>query len=360
MRAAPSLLLLIAACLFDMAAAHSQEIGLVAPLSDRFAMLGGQMRDGAETAVAALGLPDYTLDIEDDACTAEGGAEAARAVAESGARIVVGFLCTEAIEAAMPILADAEVPVITPGVRTASLTDDKQHTGWPVFRTAPRADDEQAAVDRLLVQRWRDEYFAIVDDGTIYGRELAESFRLAAEEAGLKPVFVDTYRPQMENQIGLVGRLSRAGATHVFIGGDRDDVAIIARDAAAQGDDLVIAGGEALRAAPGMVPLKTGTLMIGLPEPAKIARPEALRQFSQRDIVPEGYALPTYSAVEIAEQALASADETGKSLSETLSAGTFETATGKVSFDAKGDLSENPYRLFRYDGKEFVEVEDQK
>ena len=76
-----------------------------------------------------------------------------------------------------------------------------------------------------------DELFAIIDDGTIYGRELAESFALAAEQAGLKPVFVDTFRPQLDNQIGLVGRLSKAGATHVFAGGDRDDIAIMGRDA---------------------------------------------------------------------------------------------------------------------------------
>ncbi len=84
------------------------------------------------------------------------------------------------------------------------------------------------------------EPFAIVDDGTIYGRELAESFRLAAEQAGLKPVFVDTFRPQMDNQIGLIGRLRKAGATHVFVGGDRDDIAIMARDAAELAADLTL------------------------------------------------------------------------------------------------------------------------
>ena len=56
--------------------------------------------------------------------------------------VVVGFLCTEAIEAAMPILKDAGIPVITVGVRTDSLTDRKVKTGWPVFRLAPRADAE--------------------------------------------------------------------------------------------------------------------------------------------------------------------------------------------------------------------------
>ena len=92
-------------------------------------------------------------------------------------------------------------------------------TGWPVWRLGPRGDDERNAAASLLAKLWRDDPFAIVDDGTIYGRELAETVRSAAEQAVLKPVFIDTYRPDSDNQIGLVGRLKRAGATQVFVGG---------------------------------------------------------------------------------------------------------------------------------------------
>ncbi len=86
--------------------------------------------------------------------------------------IVVGFLCTEAIEAALPILKEANIPVITVGVRTDSLTDRRSKTGWPVYRLAraPTASARRPA--RLLARLWERELFAIVDDGTIYGREL--------------------------------------------------------------------------------------------------------------------------------------------------------------------------------------------
>ncbi|TGV64851.1 ABC transporter substrate-binding protein, partial [Mesorhizobium sp. M00.F.Ca.ET.158.01.1.1] len=103
-------------------------------------------------------------------------------------------------------------------------------------------------------------------DGTIYGREIAETFRAAAEQAALKPVFVDTFRPQLDNQIGLIGRLKKAGATHVFAGGDGDDIAIMGRDAAQLQAGTVLAGGENLRTPPGDVPSSSGTLMIAQPE----------------------------------------------------------------------------------------------
>jgi branched-chain amino acid transport system substrate-binding protein len=61
----------------------------------------------------------------------------------------------------------------------------------------------------------------------------------------LKPVFLDVFRPQLDNQIGLIGRLQKAGATNVFVGGDRDDVAIMAATTPKLGAGIGFAGGEA-------------------------------------------------------------------------------------------------------------------
>jgi len=316
--------------------ANDAVIGIVAPLSGSVRALGEQVRTGALKAVENAGA---RASVHDDGCNAEGGEESAKQLVSAGAAIVVGYLCADSIENALPILSAAGIPVITPGVRTDSLTDRRSRTNWLVFRTAPRAGAERAAVSDILIRRWSDQLFAIVDDGTIYGRELAENFRLAAGQAGLKPVFTDTYRPRFDNQIGLAGRLKNAGATHVFVGGNRDDIAIIARDADVIGYPLVIAGGEALRAAPGEVDLAPGTLMIGLPEPSGVAG---------------RYALGGHSSAEIAIEAIGRAG--AGSLPEILSARTFHTAAGPIEFDARGDRTDNPYRLFRYDGETFVEV----
>jgi branched-chain amino acid transport system substrate-binding protein len=343
--------------LFMAGSAHAEtlRLGVAAPLSGPSAVLGAQIRAGAQ---AAANDGSVTLEIVDDACTADGGAKAAKQFAEAKVQAVVGFLCGEAIEAAMPILKEAGIPVITIGVRTDSLTDQREKTGWPVFRLAPRADSEHEATGRLLTKLWRDKLFAIVDDGTIYGRELAESFRTAAQQDGLKPVFNDTFRPQLDNQVALVGRLRKAGATHAFVGGDRDDIAIMARDARKIGLNMVFAGGETLRAAPGPVPLAAGTLMIALPEWQEVADPAVVGKFKANGVIPDGYVLPAYAAVEVVRAAAADAGSSGD-LKKALTEHDFQTAIGPVRFDAKGDLSENPYRVFRYDGTRFVRVEVQ-
>lgn len=345
------------ALLAGMAHAQAASIGLIAPLSGPSSILGGQMLSGVETAFAALPMGDTTLEIADDGCTADGGRRAASEFVTARVSIVVGFLCTEAIEAALPILKNAGIPTIAVGVRADSLTDRRLRTGWPVFRLGPRSDGEREAAAVILPQLWQDQLFAIVDDGTIYGRELAESVRSAAEQAGLKPVFVDTFRPQLDNQIALVSRLKRAGATHVLAGGDRDDIAVMGRDAAQLEAGLTIAGGETLRAEPGEIPLATGTLMIALPEWTEVADPAIAKAFKEREIQPEGYVLPAFAAVQIAQAALSDPATMARPPAVRLIGKEYATVLGPIRFTERGDVSENPYRLFRFDGSSFVEAE---
>ena len=341
------------AVLLATGACAETRIGLAAPLEGPLALLGEQMRVGAQLAAKEAGA---ILVPVDDQCSAEGGAAAARKLLAERVSLVVGFLCTEAIEAALPILAKEDVPTITSGVRADSLTERREKTGWLVWRVAPRADAEAGAAAQILTRRWRDRLFAIVDDGTIYGRDLSETVRLAVETAGLKPVFVDTFRPQSENQIALVGRLRRAGAAEIFVGGDREDIAIIARDAASLENDLTIIGGEALKAT-GEIPIEPGVMMVGLPEPVVSANETVRKLFAEQGVEPEGYALPSYVAVEIALDAIGRTNSSSISLADALSQARIETAIGVVTFDDRGDLAENPYRLLRYDGTRFLPVE---
>ena len=336
------------------AAAAAPMIGVAAPLSGPSALLGEQIRQGAEAAAKKTGAK---LEIADDSCTPEGGAEVARTFIAAKVAIVTGFLCTESIEAALPLLKEAGIPVIATGVRTNSLTDQRTRTGWPVMRFSPRADDEIEAAAEILGDRWRGDLFAIVDDGTIYSRELAEGFRLSIEQKTLKAVFVDTFRPQLDNQIGLAGRVRKSGATHVFVAGDRADIAILGRDAAQIGYPVTIAGGEVLRAASESVDLAPGTLMIAPPEGPEIADPKVVADFRARSVEPEGYVLPAYASVEIAAQAADTAAATGTAALEALGGREFQTIFGPVGFDDKGDRTDNPYRLYRYEGGAFTETE---
>ncbi|RUT90364.1 ABC transporter substrate-binding protein, partial [Mesorhizobium sp. USDA-HM6] len=144
----------------------------------------------------------------------------------------------------------------------------------------------------------------------------------------------------------------------VFAGGDGDDIAIMGRDAAQLDVGITFAGGETLRTPTGDVPYAVGTLMIALPEWAEVADRKVVQAFGERKIVTDGYTLPAYAAVEVAKAAAADAESSGKSLADALIAHDFATAIGTIRFDEKGDLSQNPFRAFRFDGSRFAPLEE--
>lgn len=354
----------LAAALFFLASwlpatAATLKIGVIAPLSGPFALLGHQLADGARVAADTLSKThNISIATVDDKCTAKGGATAANDLVAQNVDIVVGFLCTEALEPALSVFRSRGLAVVTPGVQAPGLAEQRAVQRPPVFRLQPSPGLEADGASRILARIWRDALFAIIDDGTIYGRDLAETVRLDLEEKGLKSVFNDTYRPGMDNQIALIGRLKRAGATHVFVGGQRDDVAIIGRDAVKLGYPLVLAGGEALRAAPGAVDLRPGTLMIAPPPPESLeSAASADAAITAAGKMPEGYAVPGYAAIEVAVQALEAAKADGKPVAEKLAGMEFSTAMGPVRFGDDGSRLGNPYRLYSYDGSNFTEAD---
>ncbi|MBC8130039.1 MAG: ABC transporter substrate-binding protein [Rhizobiaceae bacterium] len=349
-----SLALTLAAILSSSGSALPQDavpvrIGIAAPATGASAILGAQVFAGARAA--AMGKTGVSIVEADTECSLEGGTRAADALIAANVDAVAGFICTEEMAAALPLLTKAGIPVVAVGVRANRFTDRRRKTGYLVWRLAPRSDAEADAIAALLATRWREVPFGIVDDGTLYGRGLADAVRTRVEAQGMRPATIDTFRPAEEKQFGLVRRILGTGVTRLFIAGDRQDVAIIARDAASLDLALEIVGGEALLDEPNPdVPLMTGVT--------------ALAPLSRFDAIPAaeatspdarfGYFGPAVAATEIAAAAVRSAKTSAREVSVVLGATRFDTALGAVGFDAEGDSDLDLFRSYRFDGTDFV------
>ena len=263
MRSFKARLVLAALIVSAAAPANAQQVGVVAPLNGDYAVLGAQMLDGAGLAARNL---DIDLTIIDEDCEENNGASVAEALEDAGVGIAVGFFCSETLRTALPVLAEAGIPAITVSVRSLPLMTDALANGWPLFRLAPNRQDQVDAIVTLIMTEWVDQPVALVDDGTIYYRELVNAVRNEIEARGLEPVFTDTFRPAQQQQLSLVRRLAQAGAARVLVGGTRGDVAIIGRDAREQGVALTLLGDDGLRAMETTPPLEDGTLAIALPD----------------------------------------------------------------------------------------------
>ena len=265
------------------------------------------------------------------------GATVAERVREADIDALVGFICWSTLEAALDADALGDVPILTSGVRAGRLTDARGRNGWNVWRIAPRVDDEAEAIVDVILSQWRGRPFAILDDGTIYGRELAESVSVALGERGVEPILADTFRPAVSRQFGLVRRIQSSGATRVFIAGERRDVAIISRDAVEAGLPIGVLGGDVLRAVEDDVPLAIGVEATVL-EPA----------------LATGYRDTTRAAVEVLLEANRLSGERDVSLEQALAEGEFDTAIGPVRFDSRGDMDRNLFVHARWDGRRWV------
>ena len=341
-------------------------IGVAAPLAGSPSVLGRQLVDGARAAAAKSGdASDKAIEIveADTQCSADGGKAAAQRFVHAGVRIVVGFLCTDAIEAALPILKTGNIPTIDVGVRAGRLTDKRVRSGNLIWRIAARSDSEARSIATLLAERWKDEPFGLVDDGSIAARGLSDTVRRLLADKGLKPQSVDNYRPAEEKQFGLVRRLQRTGISRFFIAGDRPDIAIIVREAGEIGLTMQVIGGESLIDEAGDVPLAEGVVAVGpktrfpdMAGPTRSTDPEAT-PIEEDAAGPQGYFGPAYAATEIAVAATREAQDAGTGagdLQAALSGQTFQTALGTVRFDAKGDSNLDLTRIYRWTGERFV------
>ncbi|RKE84531.1 branched-chain amino acid ABC transporter substrate-binding protein [Rhizobium sp. AG855] len=341
---------------FAPAFAEPLTLAVVAPKSGLFDVLGEQVRQGAHLAADRLSIS--LVEIE-ESCTEGSGPKIAEQIRAAGAKAAIGFLCSESLVGGLPQLAEAGIPAITLSVRWKGLMEDSAKESWPFFRLAPDSDAEAKKLSEIILRDWAGDAVALLDDGTIRGRELADAVRASLEESGLKPVFTDTFRPGQEQQLTLVRRLKKTGASRVFIGGDRNDVAVIARDAKADKLALTILGGDAMRAANEPVPLEDGVLAVGLDETPRGPNAEALAaELTEKKISAEGYVLPAHAAVTILADAAGISSAVGTALPDALVGTPFETALGPVTFGEDHELSENPYRLLEWKGNAFVAVPD--
>lgn len=326
------------------------KIAVVAPQSGNFVTLGDEVRRGAKISADRLGIE---LALIDENCEAGSGPQVAARIKESGATAAIGFLCSESLDGALAPLKEAAIPAITLSVRWKGVMEDALKNGWPLFRLAPTTEDEAQKLTEIILRDWTSDAIALIEDGTIHGRELADAIRNGLETHGLKPVFTDTFRPGQEQQISLVRRLRKAGVTKVFVGGDRSDISIIARDAAAEKIELSFLGGEALNAADQPVPLAEGVRAVLLPYVVGGPSPQ---DGSGTEPPREGYVQPAEAAVSILGDAAALSGAMGSTLADTLVDTAFDTPIGPITFSTGHELADNPYRLMEWRKGGFIEA----
>src|SRR6516165_11807929 len=361
MKAVKLIGLAIGASLALSTAAFAQDItiAVAGPMTGGESAFGRQMKNGAEQAVkdfnAAGGVlgKKLALEIGDDACDPKQARSVAEKFASARIPFVVGHYCSSSSIPASEAYADGNVLQITPASTNPLFTERKL---WNVARVCGRDDQQGQVAGDYIAKNFKGKNIAILNDKTTYGKGLADETKKALNKAGVTERLYESYNKGDKDFNAIVSRLKLENIDLVYVGGYHQEAGLILRQMRDQGLKTVLMAGDAMadkEYASITGPAGEGTLFTFGPDPRKKPTAKAVvEKFKAKNIDPEGYTLYTYAALQVWSQAAKKAGTTDpKKVMDTIKAGAWDTVIGKIEYDAKGDIKQLDYVVYRWDDK---------
>src|ERR1700710_1331071 len=352
--------LALAASLLSTAAfAQDITIAVAGPMTGGESAFGRQLKNGAEQAVADLNAAGgvlgkkLTLNVGDDACDPKQARSVAEKIASSKIPFVAGHYCSSSSIPASEAYADGNVLQITPASTNPLYTERKL---WNLARVCGRDDQQGLVAADYIAKFYKGKNVAILNDKTTYGKGLADETKKALNKAGFTEKMFESYNKGDKDSAAIVSRMKRDNIDLVFVGGYHQESGLIVRQMRDQGLKTVLMAGDALadkEFASITGPAAEGTLFTFGPDPRNKPTAKAIvEKFKSANIDPEGYTLYTYAAMQVWSQAVTKAGSTdAKKVMDKIKAGAWDTVIGNLSFDAKGDIKQNTYVVWKWDSK---------
>ena len=341
------------------ALAEDMTIAVAGPMTGGESAFGRQMKNGADMAIADINAAGgvlgkkLALDVEDDACDPKQARSVAEKIGSAKIPFVAGHYCSSSSIPASEAYAESNVLQITPASTNPAFTERKL---WNVARVCGRDDQQGLVAGNYIARHFKGKNIAILDDKTTYGKGLADETKKALNKAGVKEKLYESYTKGDKDFNAIVSRLKAQNIDLVYVGGYHQEAGLILRQMRDQGLKTVLMAGDALadkEYASITGPAGEGTLFTFPPDPRKKPTAAAIvEKFKAKNIDPEGYTLYTYAAIQVWSQAAAKAGTTDpKKVMDTIKAGTWDTVTGKIQYDAKGDIKQVDYVVYKWDDK---------
>ncbi len=345
--------------LSSAAFAQDVTIAVAGPMTGGESAFGRQMKNGAEMAVADINAAGgvigkkLALDIEDDACDPKQARSVAEKIASAKMPFVAGHYCSSSSIPASEAYADGNVLQITPASTNPTFTERKL---WNVARVCGRDDQQGLIAAQYIAKNFKGKNIAILNDKTTYGKGLADETKKALNKAGITEKMYESYNKGDKDFNAIVSRLKRDNIDLVYVGGYHQESGLILRQMRDQGLKTILMAGDALadkEYASITGPAGEGTLFTFGPDPRnKPTAKKIVEAFKAKGIDPEGYTLYTYAAMQVWSQAAKKAGTTdAKKVMETMKAGKWDTVIGPIEYDAKGDIKQIDYVVYKWDAK---------
>lgn len=333
------------------------KIALAGPVTGPVAQYGDMQFTGAGFAIeqinAAGGVNGEMLEgvIYDDACDPKQATAVANKIVNDGIQLVVGHLCSSSTEPASDIYEDEGILMITAASTNPSITEKGYQM---IFRTIGRDDQQGPFAGKWIVDHIKPQRIAIIHDKQQYGEGLATAVKTVLDDAGVNVVMFEGITSGDKDFSALIGKLKKENIDFVYYGGYHPELGLILRQSVEKGftpqfmgpegvsnKEIVSIGGQGAEG-----------LLVTQPrsfdkDPKNVKLSDAIKAKGQD---PSGlFVFPAYSAVQIMADTIAAVGEVDtEKMAAHMRSNNFATPTGELAFDAKGDLKEFEFGVFKW------------
>ena len=334
-------------------------IGSVAPLTGGIAHLGKDNENGARLAIEeanAAGIKIDGKDVQfdlislDDQADPKVGTTVAQKLVDTKVAGVVGHLNSGVTIPASAIYngASPPIPMITGSATNPKVTEQGFKN---VFRVVGRDDQQGPAIANYLAATVKPKLAAVIDDATAYGEGLANEVEKTLNAAGVKVLPRERGTDKTTDWKAVLTKVKGSNPDAVFYGGMDATGGPLLRQGRELGIKAIFSFGDgactdnmkqlAGEASDGLLCSQAGI-------PPQAASRKFLDAYKKRfNIDPILYSPFTYDAANLLIEAMKKANsaDPAKYLPE-LQKIDYAGATGRISFDAKGDRSDAEMTIF--------------
>ncbi|MBC7679956.1 MAG: branched-chain amino acid ABC transporter substrate-binding protein [Pseudorhodobacter sp.] len=360
-------------------------LGVIAPLSGDLSAVGNGIKNGAELAIKQANakgtVKGYTpkLSAEDDTAKADVGATvAAKLVSDASVIGVVGPLNSSVAKSVAPVMAQADITLISPsnsGVdltgRGALVTGGTQTRPYKSYFRVCATDDIQGPFGaKFVTGTLMKKTIAIVHDKKAYGQGLAEAFAKEAAKDGAKVLKTETINPGDTDFSATISKIKVQKPDFLFYGGEYPEASLLTKQMKAAGLKIPLMGGDGVDAADYIKIAGTSAegdfaTALGAPTNTLPSAKTFLTDYAAAKYADpaDPYGAAAYDAANAIISALAKATAAGKSgqalrdeVTKNVQASDFDGATGRISFDQFGDTNNKVLTVYSVKSAKFVAV----
>ena len=338
-------------------AADNIKIGLAGPVTGAVAQYGDMQFIGAQMAIEQInkegGVNGQQLEgiVYDDACDPKQAVAVANKIVNDEVSFVVGHLCSSSTQPASDIYEDEGILMIT----AASTSPDITSRGYElVFRTIGLDSLQGPTAGNFIADTVKPKNVAVIHDKQQYGEGIATAVKETLEKKGVKVGLFEGINAGDKDFSSMISKLKQENVDFVYYGGYHPELGLLLRQAKEKGLNVRFMGPEGvgnkeISAIAG--PASEG-LLVTLPQSfdQDPRNQKLVDAFKAKKQDPSGpFVFPAYAAVQVIAEGIEKAGSTDTAkVAEALRSNTFETPTGNLSFDEKGDLKDFNFVVYEW------------